>query len=181
MPQRRRKSSDPEPSGYPCAWAGCALGGDYKAPKSRQNTREFQWFCLEHVKAFNQNWNYFEGMNEDQIYAFQKDATLGHRPTWKSGLGPQQLEHSLEDALARFFSGDPKARQKALNPVKPKDKEALALMDLEHPVDKATIKKTYRALVKKTHPDVNKGNKQAEELFKKLTKAYDHLMKHYEG
>jgi hypothetical protein len=181
MAQRPRKSSLPESSGHPCAWAGCVLGGDYKAPKSRQSAHEYQWFCLEHVKAFNQNWNYFEGMNEDQIYAFQKDATLGHRPTWKSGTGAPPLEHALEEALRGFWNGEKATQTKLVKPIKARDKDALALLDLEHPVDKATIKKQYRALVKKTHPDVNKGSKQAEELFKKLAKAYDHLIKHYEG
>jgi curved DNA-binding protein len=37
------------------------------------------------------------------------------------------------------------------------------------------IKKTYRRLAKKYHPDVNPGNKQAEEKFKEVTAAFDVL------
>jgi curved DNA-binding protein len=37
------------------------------------------------------------------------------------------------------------------------------------------LKKTYRRLAKKYHPDVNPGNKQAEEKFKEVTAAFDVL------
>ena len=37
------------------------------------------------------------------------------------------------------------------------------------------IKKSYRNLAKKHHPDLNKGNKQAEERFKEVNEAYEVL------
>lgn len=37
------------------------------------------------------------------------------------------------------------------------------------------IKKSYRRLARKYHPDVNPGNKSAEEKFKKISQAYDVL------
>src|SRR5436190_20335265 len=36
----------------------------------------------------------------------------------------------------------------------------------------ADIKKAYRKLAKKHHPDVNKGNKDAEAKFKEISEAY---------
>src|SRR5262245_51599107 len=35
------------------------------------------------------------------------------------------------------------------------------------------IKKAYRRLAKKYHPDVNKGDKQAENKFKEISEAYE--------
>ena len=37
------------------------------------------------------------------------------------------------------------------------------------------IKKAYRRLARKWHPDINPGNKAAEEQFKKISQAYDGL------
>lgn len=37
----------------------------------------------------------------------------------------------------------------------------------------AELQKAYRRLAKKLHPDLNPGNKQAEEKFKEITAAYD--------
>ena len=37
--------------------------------------------CLSHIKEFNKNWNYFEGMDDNQIYQFIKSDMTWHKPT----------------------------------------------------------------------------------------------------
>ena len=49
---------------------------------------------------------------------------------------------------------------------------ALGVLRTASPVE---IKKAYRKLARKHHPDVNPGNKQAEERFKEISFAYDVL------
>ena len=39
-----------------------------------------------------------------------------------------------------------------------------------------TLRKQYKKLVKKYHPDVNREDKDAEEKFKQLTNAYSLLL-----
>ena len=41
--------------------------------------------------------------------------------------------------------------------------------------DKEAIKRAYRKLAKKYHPDTNAGNPRAEEMFKDVTEAYNVL------
>ena len=47
-----------------CDWNKCKKEGLYKAPKERDNSKNFRLLCLDHVKEFNKNWNYFSGMND---------------------------------------------------------------------------------------------------------------------
>ena len=46
------------------------------------------------------------------------------------------------------------------------------VLGVDRNADAATIKKAYRALGKKYHPDANPGDKEAEEKFKELSEAY---------
>jgi hypothetical protein len=177
---KRKKSESVEHTGHRCYWAGCVEPGDFRAPRARDSLREFQWFCEEHIKEFNKKWNYFEGMSETEIYAFQKDATTGHRPTWRMDQLGNRADAKLEEAFSRMFGDAHGTHYRAdARPIAARDKDALATLDLEHPSDKAKIKAQYRALVKKYHPDVNRGHAQSEEIFKKVTRAYHHLMAHY--
>src|SRR5919204_4750548 len=68
-----------------CEWPGCQNKGPHRAPKGRENSREYWHFCLDHVREYNQSYNFFSGMNADAVARYQKDALTGHRPTWKMG------------------------------------------------------------------------------------------------
>ena len=46
-----------------CEWEKCNETGEFKAPTEKDNSRKFKWLCKEHIKLFNKNWNYFEGMS----------------------------------------------------------------------------------------------------------------------
>ena len=37
--------------------------------------------CLTHVKEFNKNWNYFKGMDDEQVFNFLKSDMTWHKPT----------------------------------------------------------------------------------------------------
>lgn len=46
------------------------------------------------------------------------------------------------------------------------------VLDVDKGADDATIKKAYRQLAKKYHPDMNPGDKEAEKKFKEASEAY---------
>ena len=68
-----------------CQWKGCAAAGQHRAPRGRGHEGEYYLLCLEHVRQFNASYNYFQGMSNADIEAYQKDSVTGHRPTWKVG------------------------------------------------------------------------------------------------
>ena len=49
------------------------------------------------------------------------------------------------------------------------------VLGVDKNADEATIKKAYRGLAKKYHPDLNPGNAEAEAKFKEVNEAYDVL------
>ena len=49
------------------------------------------------------------------------------------------------------------------------------VLGVDKSADDATIKKAYRTLAKKYHPDLNPGDKEAEVKFKEVNEAYDVL------
>ena len=64
-----------------CDWNNCNKIGEYKAPVEKDNSKKFRLLCLNHVKEFNKNWNYFSGMNDDQVIDFLKSDMVWHKPT----------------------------------------------------------------------------------------------------
>lgn len=54
-------------------------------------------------------------------------------------------------------------------------KDYYEVLGVDKGADEATIKAAYRKLAKKNHPDVNPGDKDAEERFKEINEAYQVL------
>lgn len=56
-----------------------------------------------------------------------------------------------------------------------KKRDYYEVLGVDRTADDSAIKKAYRKLAKKYHPDTNAGSAQAEERFKEVTEAYDIL------
>ena len=87
--ERVARKVEPEPAddGAPlhaCEHPGCAEAGLFRAPRDR-TLRQFLWFCLPHVRAYNRAWDYYKGMGPTEIEAHLRDDTAWQRPTWPLG------------------------------------------------------------------------------------------------
>ena len=184
--QRRQQ----EPQAQPCAWPGCTADGVHRAPLSRSNLREYQFFCLEHIRDFNKSWNYFEGWNRDEIEHYQHDDLVWHRPTWRLGARAVD-ERAWADAIFHerikdgfgFTSDDTAAGASHGGNGKgqhehgslQEDRRAFAILRLDHGADAVAVKRRFKEEVKLCHPDVNGGDKEAEERLRLVIWAYRHL------
>ena len=160
-----------------CEWSYCKEAGKFKAPTEKDNSKNFIWLCEEHIKLFNKNWDYFDGMSQNEIENFLKSDLTWHRPTQKFGAIDNFFNILWNNALNDKFKifkeqGSIHITNKKLCE---KDKDAFIIMGLEYNADRETIQKKFKTLVKKFHPDKHSGNKQYEDQLKKITLAYSHL------
>ena len=161
-----------------CGWKNCNESGKFKAPQEKDNSKNYKWLCEEHIKLFNKNWNYFEGMRQSEIEAFLKSDLTWHRPTQKFGSSDNFFNILWNNALNGKF--DFFKREKVINgfngsKLSEKDMDAFKIMELESNADWPIIQKKFKTLVKKFHPDRNAGNKKFDDKLKKITLAYSHL------
>ena len=160
-----------------CEWTTCKKLGEYKAPTEKDNSKNFKWLCEEHIKIFNKNWNYFDGMSQSEIENFIKSDLTWHRHTQKFNSSDNFFNILWNNALTDKFkifneNGQINIKNKKLCE---KDKDAFIIMELEFTDSWETIQKKFKTLVKKFHPDRNSGNKEFEDRLKKITMAYSHL------
>ena len=165
-----------------CDWNNCSNEAEYKAPIEKDNSRKYRMLCLKHVKEFNKNWNYFEGMNDMQICEFIKADMTWHKQTqsfsssdnffkilWNNALKDEMDKLKLNKHLDsmnkfRFTSNDIKA---------------FAILGVTVGLKWEKIQVKFKKLVKKFHPDMNAGNKKYEDRLKIITLAYTQLKKTY--
>ena len=161
-----------------CEWSKCKELGEFKAPVEKDNSKNFRWLCKLHIKEFNKNWNYFDGMNQNEIENFLKSDLTWHRPTQKFGSADNFFNILWNNALSdkfNFFKKDTLRNNLDRRQLSEKDKDAFRIMGLEFNADWSIIQKKFKTLVKKFHPDRNPGNKEFENKLKKITLAYSHL------
>jgi len=191
------RKTEPRPLQRACDVPGCQELGEFRAPKGRDKLDQHYWFCLEHVRQYNAAWDYYAGMSIDEIEAHRRADQTWRRPSWP--LGGQKQGHTIRFDLfdgmgilddieiagahrangAGKGNGRDSAAGRAAKAVAEAARRALAVLDLDPPVDFATIKARYKELVKRHHPDANGGDKSAEERLKIINEAFTVLKGFY--
>jgi DnaJ domain len=164
-----------------CQWKGCCNSGLYRAPMGRGREGKYYLFCLDHVRQFNASYNYFDGWSNAEVEAFQKDAVIGHRPTWKTGSAgagqPRKdgLRYAFEDPHAFLAGRASRVGTEPARKLRPLERKSLEALGLDERVDRAQIKARFKQLVKQHHPDANGGDKRSENKLREIIQAYNYL------
>jgi hypothetical protein len=176
---RRQKNS----GGPTCEWHGCKEKATHRAPKGRGNDKQYWHYCLAHVREYNQSYNFFAGMADSQVLAYQKDALTGHRPTWKMGTGKGPARPDLRsfgtgsdpfDLFGEGLRAEQKARTEA-GPVRNAERKALEVLSLEVGATPVEVKIRFKELVKRYHPDANGGDRSTEDRLVEIIQSYNYL------
>ena len=171
-----------------CDNPGCAEPGEFRAPGSLRPTfdgpGEWRWLCLDHVRAFNAGYDWFEGMSADEILAaqhpvsgweresrvFGRNGGIDTPPRWADFTDP------LEAIAARARSRMPAARADG-RMITPEQRRAFETLGLGFDADRTALRKRYSELVRRYHPDRNGGDRSFEERLRRVVEAYQLLRK----
>ena len=172
--KRRSKYYAPqnENAAHLCDCPGCKEAGEYRAPKDR-SLKEYYWFCLKHVQEYNARWNYYDGVDEaeeEQQSARRRRFNFSSKVKYNFGFDFNGNFEFFDNYSPEFTApGEPYFNAEELQ----------CLRSMELSADGLTLevlKKQYKKLVKKYHPDVNQGDETAEEKFKIISAAYQKLL-----
>jgi len=158
---------------HKCDFKDCEKLGICRAPKSR-NLNEYWHFCKDHAAEYNKNWNYYDGMTQDEI---EED--------WeKQTFGEQNKTNEQAKEYAKFINDFLTGRSE-FDKIKPKTKtpldivSALKTFDLSINASWREIGVVYRKLAKLYHPDTAKDKKSAAAKFTQINSAYKTLESYY--
>jgi hypothetical protein len=164
-----------------CAWKGCNARGEYRAPRDRDLTT-YQLLCLEHVRAYNANWNFHADLSCDEIEAEIRSAVTWDRPTWKLGaVGPRfhknrtRVHDPFDLGAGSEFDAAANAKAREARPRGGRtvaENAALKTLELTAPLSLEALRGRYKILVKRHHPDANGGSPDAERRMKSINEAY---------
>ena len=165
-----------------CDRNNCFDTGEYKAPIEKDNSKRYRLLCLAHVKEFNKNWNYFKGMDDEQVFDFLKSDMTWHKPTQSFSSSDNFFKVLWNNTLKDEFDKTKlRGEYNHMNQFKfdANDIKAFSILGVSVGQKWEQIQDQFKTLVKKFHPDINLGNKEYEEKLKLITLAYTQLKNTY--
>ncbi len=164
----------PEPT--PCAHPGCAEPAEFRAPKSNRVAGAiggWQWLCLDHVRAFNAGYNFFDGMSPEDIAAAQSPLAGWER----AAHDPTVRFNDRSGILRDRYGADVFASRRAPSGqiLSDADLAALKALELTATASPADIRHAYKGLLRRYHPDANGGDRAHEGKLQAVVQAYTHL------
>lgn len=178
---RRGMSGAFETSTRACEHPGCEETGQYRAPKSPDVLDDFYWFCRDHVREYNLKWNFFQGQTEEELSAQMDKDRVWERETKPFKKGEEQRAWSrlgIDDPhqiLGANATRNPGKSITGTRKLPPTERRALDILEAKDHWTKAEIRKSYKALIKVLHPDMNGGDRGHEEQLSEVVWAWDQI------
>jgi curved DNA-binding protein CbpA len=191
---KSRQQETPREERPQCQWKGCGRPASHRAPARNGREGEYLRLCLDHVREFNSSYDYFKGMSDAEVEAYQRASSTGHRPTWrlgergiadKAGTSPGGTRYArfaprpgvdpyglFGEEAAAAAQPEKEASRRFLRPL---ERKALETLLLPETASKSDIKSRFKELVKRHHPDSNGGDKASEEKLREIIQAYNYL------
>ncbi len=180
-----------DPEGRLCERPGCREGGEFRAPGGRgpgfDGPGSWRWYCLEHVREFNAGYDWFAGMEADEIIAaqsptagwetetraFKPDAGIDGMPNWASFKDPLDAIGARSASIKRQAASG--ANRGNVRRFSAEEDMALEAMGLGTQIDRTQLRKRYAELVRRYHPDRNGGDRSYEARLGRVVEAYNLL------
>lgn len=180
-PSQDRRPKAPGPT---CDWAGCTEEGTHKAlGRGREN--EYWRYCVKHVREYNQNYNFFQGMKDDAVLAYQKDADRASSDLEDGNVGKRGKRGAAEEICAAadpfgvfheqkaHVHAEPVTERRTIRNA-PSAKRSIRSVSRSRRRPRKS-KRGSRELVKRHHPDVNGGDRSTEDRLVEIIQAYNYL------
>ena len=165
-----------------CDWNNCLENVEFKAPIEKDTSKDYRLLCLNHIKEFNKNWNYFAGMSDKEVYQFLKSDMTWHKPTQSFSSSDNFFKILWNNALkdeVNVLNKNNELKNMSKFKFDKNDIKAFQVLDITIGLKWEKIQNQFKKLVKKFHPDMNAGDKKYEEKLKIITLAYTQLKKTY--
>jgi hypothetical protein len=168
-----------------CEHPGCDQPGEFRAPLARGRRSDeppaWRWLCLDHVREFNSGYNFFQGMEPDEIAEAQRPYAGWERESRafaRAGgdAGPRWADFADPlDAIAARYRRTPAADRPDGKPLSGQDRENLRTLGLAADADRRALRQRYSELVRRYHPDRNGGDRAHEADLQRVIQAYQAL------
>lgn len=131
----------------------------------------WQFLCLDHVRQFNAGYNFFDGLSMDEIRDAQSPLAGWERsPSGRTG----REAFTFGDAHD-LFGGESRTSSAPKRWAGSGDARALGVLGLGDAATATDVRRAYKALVRRYHPDSNGGDRSMEGKLQAVVNAYTHL------
>ena len=188
LPILDRLGQAPNTDERQCEWPGCLEKGPHRAPHSRLHFNKSRWFCKTHAANYNKAWNFLAHMTDEEVENIVRHDTVWNRPSWPIGSGPivhAFMRGQFKDPFDTFQEREPQQKNSSNEAHRQETgrdlRQALATFEIEIPVKASEVKRRYKELVKRHHPDAQGTSKNSDDRIKEINHAYTVIMESIEA